>query len=232
MTRSQLRDIMGAPTSEAKENSPSTTAGFDPQMSWQCAEFQFNAFFNVNDRARQLDADGMGELSTAEKQGIHCTLIRDTPPAPPPIVPPSETATSAPIPAQTPDPDHAGWTIMSRALADVPGVHLVGGKTAIYCATFDTSYPFAVICASPTNAGVGIISMHISANGYRTTGTVEFGLPDTQSSMATIVTEAYAGFPCSGARWQTFVADAAPLRFDGAGTARSCAAGVNWPTGG
>jgi hypothetical protein len=69
MTRQQLRALMGPPTSSFD------LASGNPQMSWDFAEYQFNAFMDVNDKVRQLDVNDI-QLTAAEKAAIHCAFIR------------------------------------------------------------------------------------------------------------------------------------------------------------
>lgn len=69
MTRAQMRALMGPPTSEFD------LASGNPQMSWDFAEYQFNAFMDVNDHVRQLDVNDI-ELSASEKAAIHCASTR------------------------------------------------------------------------------------------------------------------------------------------------------------
>lgn len=72
MTRAQLRALMGAPT----DNFGPQTG--NPQMSWSAFEYQFNAFFDVNDRVRQLDIND-SELTSAEKAALTCATTRVAP---------------------------------------------------------------------------------------------------------------------------------------------------------
>jgi hypothetical protein len=69
MTRAQMRAVMGNPTEELLPDSG------NPQMSWDAFEFQFNAFFDVNDRVRQLDVNDI-QLSKTERASIHCEFVR------------------------------------------------------------------------------------------------------------------------------------------------------------
>jgi hypothetical protein len=71
MTRAQMRALMGPPSDEVQQNDSSG----DPQMSWDYAEYQFNAFMDVNDRVRQLDTNDI-QLSASEKAAIHCPSTR------------------------------------------------------------------------------------------------------------------------------------------------------------
>ena len=73
MTRQQMRDLMGEPTEEyTPENTPE---GFDPQMIWEAFEYHFTAYFNVDDRVRQLDVNDL-DLTAAQKSEIRCEFIR------------------------------------------------------------------------------------------------------------------------------------------------------------
>jgi hypothetical protein len=73
MTRDQVRQIMGEPTEEyTAENTPS---GFDPQMVWDAFEYHFTAFFNVDDRVRQLDVNEI-DLNSEQKAAIDCEFTR------------------------------------------------------------------------------------------------------------------------------------------------------------
>src|SRR4051794_6661152 len=56
MSRKDMRTLMGPPSDEVTQAQASSNGG-DPQMSWDYAEYQFNAFFDVNDRVRQLDVN-------------------------------------------------------------------------------------------------------------------------------------------------------------------------------
>jgi hypothetical protein len=69
MTRTQVRALMGAPTDEF---GPETGT---PQMSWSAYEYQFNAFFDINDKVRQLDIN-MSQLTSAEKAALTCDQTR------------------------------------------------------------------------------------------------------------------------------------------------------------
>jgi hypothetical protein len=71
MTRAQMRALMGPPSDEVQQNESSG----DPQMSWDYAEYQFNAFMDVNDKVRQLDTNDI-QLSPSEKAAIHCPTTR------------------------------------------------------------------------------------------------------------------------------------------------------------
>lgn len=72
-TRDEMRDLMGEPTDESTADE--TPAGFQPSMTWDAFEYQFNAFFGVDDTVRQLDVNDI-ELSAAEKAAISCDFTR------------------------------------------------------------------------------------------------------------------------------------------------------------
>ena len=70
---------MGTPTSEiTQQNLAQQPPGIEPQMSWEAYEYSFTAFFDVNDRVRELQVNDL-YLSQAEKAGIHCPSIRVAP---------------------------------------------------------------------------------------------------------------------------------------------------------
>jgi hypothetical protein len=73
MTREQIRGLMGEPTEDyTRQNAPE---GLDPQMVWDAYEYHFTAFFNADDKVRQLDIDDV-ELSPEQKAALHCATTR------------------------------------------------------------------------------------------------------------------------------------------------------------
>jgi len=73
MTRDDLRKIMGEPTEEYTPES--TPNGFQPQMVWDAFEYHFTAFFDVDDRVRQMDANDL-DLTAGQKRAIRCGFSR------------------------------------------------------------------------------------------------------------------------------------------------------------
>lgn len=74
MTRAQMIKLMGPPQSEFTLDQAAADGG-DPQISWDFAEWQFNAFFDSDDKVRQLDANDF-DLSPEKKAQIKCDLSR------------------------------------------------------------------------------------------------------------------------------------------------------------
>lgn len=69
MTRAQVKQIMGQPTSEFGADTST------PQASWSAYDYDFTAFFDINDNVKQLDVNDSG-LTPAEKAGITCAFTR------------------------------------------------------------------------------------------------------------------------------------------------------------
>ena len=69
MGRGEMRDLMGPPTSESSADETS------PSMSWDKGGYQFNAFFDINDKVRQLDVNDL-QLTAEEKRAIRCEVTR------------------------------------------------------------------------------------------------------------------------------------------------------------
>ncbi len=69
MSRDQMRALMGTPTSEYGASTG------NPQMSWSAFNYQFNAFFDVNDHVRQLDINTIA-LSATDSAAIACDVTR------------------------------------------------------------------------------------------------------------------------------------------------------------
>jgi len=69
MTRAQVKQIMGQPTSEF---GPGTST---PQASWSAYDYDFTAFFDINDNVKQLDVNDL-EMTAAEKAALTCATTR------------------------------------------------------------------------------------------------------------------------------------------------------------
>lgn len=74
MTRGQAINIMGPPTN-AYSVEEAAKGGFDPQTEWTAAQFHFTAFYNLDDKVRQLDGNET-ELSKSDKEQIKCSFSR------------------------------------------------------------------------------------------------------------------------------------------------------------
>ena len=72
-TRDQMRSLMGSPTEEY--TAADVEPGFDPQMSWDAYQFHYTAFFDADDRVRQLDINDI-DLTDAEKAALPCDTTR------------------------------------------------------------------------------------------------------------------------------------------------------------
>jgi hypothetical protein len=68
MTPSAAIRIMGRPTDKYLR-------GPNPQMSWDGYQYQFNAFFGLNNRIRQLDINDF-MLTRSERRSIPCETTR------------------------------------------------------------------------------------------------------------------------------------------------------------
>jgi hypothetical protein len=74
MTRQEMADLMGPPV-KAFTLDQAAEGGFDPQMTWTFAEWGFGAFFDSEDKVRQLDVYDT-DLSAEKKAQIKCDFSR------------------------------------------------------------------------------------------------------------------------------------------------------------